>query len=268
MSKHGRPRKSGGSVYQRSNLNFWWIRYRDGKGELIKESSGVKDKEEAERFLRDRLNDRDDGRLPAILAGKTQTFNEWADWFLEKRSKPRYRSEKTHRDKMEVLKNLRPVFGTRVLSEITPELIEDYVERRLGSERRVRTKIGIEYSGLLKPASVHKEFRVLRRILSVAVKKKQIGVNPCSAVQFPVKIGATTRKPHYMAASEQERIEFFAPDYLRDAIVILVEMGLRPYKELTPMKKGQMDLDNEIVHIPDSKTKNGIADMPMTKLAR
>jgi integrase len=70
-----------------------------------------------------------------------------------------------------------------------------------------------------------------------------------------------------MTASEQKRIEFFAPAYLRHGVIILVEMGLRPYKELFPMRKDQVDLDNGIVHIPDSKTKNGIADMPMTEPA-
>jgi integrase len=33
------------------------------------------------------------------------------------------------------------------------------------------------------------------------------------------------------------------------------------------MRKDQVDLDNGIVHIPDSKTVNGIADMPMTEPA-
>jgi hypothetical protein len=33
-----------------------------------------------------------------------------------------------------------------------------------------------------------------------------------------------------MTASEQKRIDFLAPDYLRNAVVILTEMELRPYK--------------------------------------
>ena len=82
-----------------------------------------------------------------------------------------------------------------------------------------------------------------------------------------VRVSNTTRKPHYMAASEQERIEFFAPSYLRHAIVILVEMGLRPYREMTPIEKLQVDLENRVVHISDSKTPTGVADMPMTDLA-
>jgi hypothetical protein len=53
----------------------------------------MREREAAERFLRDRLDARDEGRLAAILAGKSLSFNGWADWFLDKRSKPPYRAE-------------------------------------------------------------------------------------------------------------------------------------------------------------------------------
>lgn len=115
--------------------------------------------------------------------------------------------------------------------------------------------------------TVHQEFRVLRRILSVAVKQKRLNNNPCAAVEFPVSVGKTTRKPHYMTTTEQKRIERFAPKHLKNVIVIISETGLRPYKELMPIKKSQVDLENSLVHIPDSKTPSGIGDMPMTKLA-
>jgi integrase len=71
-----------------------------------------------------------------------------------------------------------------------------------------------------------------------------------------------------MTASEQAKIEFAAPDYLRNIVVIVVETGLRYKKELLPMKKEQVDLDNWVVHIADSKTTNGIGDMPLTSAAR
>ena len=121
--------------------------------------------------------------------------------------------------------------------------------------------------GKLKPATVHQEFRILKRILNVAVKKKCLDANPCSAVEFPIQLRNATRKPHYMTASEQQRIEFSAPDYLRNAIVILAETGLRPYKELMPMKKLQVDMENRVVYIPDSKTPNGVGETPISDLA-
>ena len=268
MSKRGRPRDTSGTVYQRGDSAFWWMRYRDRQGQLQREPTGTTDKEEAELMLRERLSARDEGRLPVILASKDLTFNQLTDWFLERRSKPPYRAEKTHQANLDTLKFLRPAFGEFRLADITPEAIEDYIEVRLTSGRRVHKKLGLELRGQLKPATVHKEFRVLRRILNVAVKQKRLAVNPCGSVEFPVRLSGATGKPHYMTATEQARIEFFAPEYLRNALVILVEMGLRPYKELTPMRKDQVDLDNWVAHIPDSKTPNGIADMPMSELAR
>lgn len=225
------------------------------------------DRQQAERFLRDRLDARDDGKLSVFLANKNLTFNEWADWFLEKRSQPPFRSAKTHSANLNALKFLRPAFGSSRIAEITPEAIEDYIEQRLSCGRRIHTKFGLVHRGKLKPATVHQEFRILTRMFNVALKQKRVTTNPCVMIEFPVSVSRSTRKPHYMAASEQERIEFFAPSYLRHAVVIISEMGLRPYKELMPMRKTQVDLGNRLVHIPDSKTPNGEGDMPMTEAA-
>ena len=49
-------------------------------------------------------------------------------------------------------------------------------------------------------------------------------------------LAAATRKPHYLTASEQARLEVCAAPYWRNIIVIMVEMRLRPYRELIPMR--------------------------------
>jgi integrase len=119
---------------------------------------------------------------------------------------------------------------------------------------------------LLKPTTVHQEFRVLRRIFNVAVKKKLCPANPCTAVEFPTSLKGLFR-PHYVMWSEQQRIEAFAPPYLANVIRIITETGLRVYKELTPMRKDQVDLVNAVVWIPESKTPNGVAEVPLTEIA-
>jgi integrase len=86
-------------------------------------------------------------------------------------------------------------------------------------------------------------------------------------VEFPVSVKKSTRKPHYMSATEQGKIEIAAPSYLRNIVVILSEIGLRYKNELLPMKKEQVDLENGLVHIAESKTANGIGDMPLTQVA-
>jgi integrase len=90
-------------------------------------------------------------------------------------------------------------------------------------------------------------------MLNVAVRKKILPANPCLGVEFPVNVKGLFR-PHYMTWSERQRIEFEAPDYLRNIIRIITETGLRVYKELMPMKKEQVALGNAMVWIPDSKT--------------
>jgi integrase len=93
-----------------------------------------------------------------------------------------------------------------------------------------------------------------------------IPANPCWGVEFPVAVRGLFR-PHYVSWSEQQRIEAAAPVYLKHAIRIITETGLRVYRELTPMRKDQVDLDNSVVWIPDSKTPNGIGEVPLTDVA-
>jgi integrase len=262
-----RPRKTAGTVYPRKGSAFWWIRYPDSKSRTQRESTGTADRQEAERFLRARLDARDEGKLDSILNGKTLTFGQWADWFLEHRSKPPFRSPNTHAQNLNALKHLRPAFGELLLSEIRPESIEDYLRGRLDADKYVRTKLGMRRLGKLRPYTVHQELRVLTRILNLAVQQRRLPANPCDSVEFPASITKSIRKPHYMAASEQARIEMVAPGYLKNLVIIMTEMGLRPFKELLPMKKSQIDLENSFVNLSDSKTDNGIGDMPMTELA-
>jgi integrase len=140
------------------------------------------------------------------------------------------------------------------------------LRNRLKARVRRKTRAGVVEKGVVKPSTVHQEFRVLRRMLNVAVRKRLLPSNPCWGVEFPVAIRALFR-PHYMSWSEQQRIEAAASVFLRNAVRIITETGLRIYKELTPMKKDQVDLANKVVWIPDSKMPNGVAEVPLTELA-
>jgi integrase len=160
---------------------------------------------------------------------------------------------------------LKP-FGDQKLADLSSDAIEGYLRYRLRERVKRKTKAGTVERGVLKPSTVHQELRVLRRILNVAVRKRLLPSNPCWGVEFPVAVKGLFR-PHYVAWSEQQRIEAVAPRYLRNVVRIVTETGLRIYKELTPMKKDQVDLGNKTVWIPDSKTPNGVAEVPLTELA-
>jgi integrase len=261
-----RPSKHDGVVYRRDDSKIWWMRYRDKSGGRHLESTGTEDWDEAQRRLRERLQARDNRTLEVVRRGEQLTFQDWADSFVENYSKPPIRAQKTHEANERAMKHLRATFGSWCLVDVTADDIEQYLRARLKKRARVKTKGGFRELGILKATTVHQEFRVLRRALNVAVRKKFLPANPCSGVEFPVSIRGLFR-PHYVTWSEQQMIEFHAPDHLCNVVRIITETGLRVYKELVPMKKDQVDLVNAVVWIPDSKTPNGVAEVPLTPLA-
>jgi integrase len=99
--------------------------------------------------------------------------------------------------------------------------------------------------------------------------KKPGAVRLCGSGTNPKPI--SERRPAWTQGTQsqeiRQQIEFQAPEYLRNIIRIITETGLRVYKELIPMKKDQVNLENAVVWIPDSKTANGVAEVPLTEIA-
>ena len=261
-----RTRKYDGVVYRREGTQIWWIRYRDRKGIARRESSQTADWQQANKRLRERLQARDENLLEVVRRGETLAFGQWADLFLENYSKPPLRAAKTHEANQRCIKHLKVAFGATRLVDVTADSIDLYLRERLRQRIRIKAKLGYEQHGAIKATTIHQEFRVLRRMLNVAVRKKLLAINPCSGVEFPVAVRGLFR-PHYITWSEQQRIESHGPQYLRNVVRIITETGLRIYKELAPMRKDQVDPQNAVVWIPDSKTSNGVAEVPLTSLA-
>ena len=261
-----RPIEHDGVVFKRNGTKFWWIRYRDRDGSRRRESTFTNDWQEAQQKLRQRLRARDENVLDIVRKGESFTFGQWTDLFLENYSKPPVRASKTHSANLRAAKYLKSTFATRRLTDITADNVELYLRERLRQPARFKTALGYHERGRLKPSTVHQELRVLRRILNVAVRKRLLPSNPCSGVEFPVAIKGLFR-PHYVTWSEQQAIEGNAPRYLCNVVRIITETGLRVYKELLSMKKEQVDLANAVVWIPDSKTPNGVGELPLTNLA-
>lgn len=262
----GQPIKHDGGLYKRKESTAWWMWYRDRAGKRHCESTGCNDWQEANKKLRERLGARDQNILEVAKKGEQLTFRDWPDAFMENYSAPPIRKPKTHAANGRAVKHLNAAFASKPLSALTADEIEHYLRSRLKQHIKRPTKAGYVELGFVKPATVHQEFRVLRRMLNVAVRKRLLPADPCWGVEFPVRVKGMFR-PHYVSSSEQQQIEFHAPQSLANAVRIIAETGLRVYKELTPMRKDQIDLLNRTVWIPESKTENGIAEVPLTDVA-
>jgi len=107
--------------------------------------------------MRERLSARDEGILPTVLTSKNLTFGEWAEWFLDNRSKPPFRAEKTHLQNLRVVELFKLTFGNTRLVDISAEAIERHLRRRLESGRKVHTTFGVQYRGSIKAITVHQK---------------------------------------------------------------------------------------------------------------
>jgi integrase len=238
------------------------MHYRDRDGKRRRESTLSEDWHEAQKFLRQRLQARDNNTLPALRPGHDVQFGEWSDLYLENFSKPPFRAPKTHEVNQRALKHLRAVFENTKLVDLNRRRIEMYLRKRLKQRVQVKARDGFVEKDVLKATTVHQELRVLRRMLNVAARKKLVFANPCGGVEFPASsvrtiwLGLNNRKSSSVPRTTCENV-----------IRIITECGLRVYKELTPMRKEQVDLENAVVWIPDSKTPNGVAEVPLTEIA-
>jgi site-specific recombinase XerC len=173
-----------------------------------------------------------------LSSGASHTMTVKRDDAIDKRDQDKENQKRP-------IKHLKVAFGATRLVEIAADSIDIYLRERLRDRVVVKAKLGYKQLGTVKSTTVHQEFRVLRRMLNVAVRKKLLAANPCSGVEFPVAVKGLFR-PHYVSWSEQQKIESHAPQYLRNVVRIITETGLRIYKELIPMRKDQVDLQNAV----------------------
>ena len=217
-------------------------------------------------MLRTRLVARDGNVLQIVRKGKSLRFGEWAEFFLENYSKPPVRQPGTHNANLRCVQHLKRAFVNLRLIDVGPDEIELYLRERL--RQRVKVRIGKGYRGT-RPAKGHHgspgtegaSANVERCGSKKAADVESMcdgGIPRCFERVVPSALCHLVRA----AADRKQRDAAFA-----DAIRIIVETGLRVKKELLPMKKDQIDFLNAVLWIPDSKTPNGVAEIPLTRIA-
>jgi len=128
-----------------------------------------------------------------------------------KRSKPPFRAAKTHAAKHQCVEVLAS--NARIASIDRNHAGGDRGLRsapfaiRKKSSYEVRGCASREVEAVICPSGVSGSHSGLQ----CCHKQKRLTANPCEMVEFPVSVSKSTRKPHYMTASEQQKIEFVAP---------------------------------------------------------
>jgi integrase len=164
-----------------------------------------------------------------------ETFLPWSR--LNKRS---------WRDDEYIGATLKKYFGGKTFEEISPVLIEKFKGDRL----KGTTKKGTQRS----PATVNREFDVLKKIFSLAIDHNKITMNPCAKVR---KFTVNNQQHRYLLPEEEIRLMAVLDGpraHLRAIVIVALGTGMRLGEQLR-LRKSQVDFLRNVV--TPTYTKNG-----------
>ncbi|NUO09815.1 MAG: site-specific integrase [Candidatus Brocadia sp.] len=211
----------------------WWMRFTYN-GQQVRKSTETTDKKLAEKIYCKVKHDIVAGKWFDAHEGSQRTFLELA----EKYEYQVFRELKSWRYSISYLNQLKDFFGKYKLSEITPALIDDF--------KQMRKKQGV------KPATINRQFKILRRMLNLARKRWQwIKETPT----IEMEQNADTKRVRHLSFDEFNKLLNCCEGWLRDIVIVAAWTGLRRGNILNS-KWNQVDLRAKVITLNGKETKN------------
>ena len=242
-----RPRGSG-SIYKQAGSRFLWIAYRSN-GRLVRESSGSERLTDAQRLLRKRCGESDNGTLVEPKARRVTVdelyLDEIAD--LEKRHK------QTAWLKPCWELRLKDYFGGRRACQIRRADLESYQTHRMEIYRKQFPDANEKKISACE-TQVNTDLAVLRMILyrGHALEKLQSVPPFPPTLQGAMERSGTVTEEQFRAMLADCRKD---EDWLKAMLTMAYTWGYR-LRELLKMRCIQVNLNERIVYLPPRTTKN------------
>ncbi len=229
-------------VYLRDKI--WWMCYKLPTGEYVRESTDTTNKKTAEDIYAKQRVAIAENRYLDIRRPSPVSFNELADLYLERHAKPKKKSWKEC--DVVYLRRLKCFFGHKRLSEITQEMVEEYIAVRRASIVRKKGDGSPQY---LSPAGLNRELACLKTMFNKAVEWGKVTVSPCARVK---KLKEDNKRTRFLSEDEMKRLAEFASPELRQILMILIHTGMRK-GELQNLKWMDLDFNQNLITIAQSK---------------
>jgi len=230
-----------GSVAKQSNGRYR-ARYRGPDGRTL--SKTFDRKWDAERFLA--LTIADISRAAWIDPTRARMqFGVWADEWLSLSVDLRASTRSTY--ERELRAGLLPTFDRIPLAAISPEVV-----RRWIADQAARG---------VSPTQANKRFRILRRILNVAVETDHLVKNPCKGIRAPE---IPHQEMQFLTAVEVRDLAEAMPDWCRVWVYFAAETGLR-WGEMLGVRQRDLDLLRRKVHVVQQVTEVQSVIQPPSK---
>lgn len=215
-----------GSIEKRNGR--YRARYHDPLGR--RQSETFSRKVDAERFLREQIVEVERGRW-IDPRGADVPLAEWSQEFLSLCRRLSPTTQQTY--KRDLDKYILPRFGSYRLGRLPADEIENWLNDEIAAG--------------IAPTSVHRHYRLIRRVLQVAIEKEKLLRNPCERVS-PPKMPKTEMT--FLTWEESVALAEATKERFRAMVYLAVDSGMR-WSELVGLRRARLDVRRGKVRVTD-----------------
>ncbi len=231
-------------IYKRGNI--YWITYT-WHGRQYFESSHSTDCRDAEALHRKRRTEFELGRL-AVRSSETLTVDELIDSYIAQIENPA--TQKRYRLSQSVLS---PICGNSRITDIDAFTFDRFKELRI--------KAGVSSAG------VNRDIALYRAAFNFAVERRLLVHSPLDGVRL-FDEEKQRKAPRVLSFADEQRVLICCDLRLRTIVMTLLDTGMRVGIEALRLKWADIDFDDEIIAITQSKTSAGLRALPMTPIVK
>jgi len=172
------------------------------------------------------------------------TFSEMLDWYLDL---PQSKRKKSHQNDVRRAEYLRDFFGKLSPVRITPEKVEEYIDKRLNTKNR-RKRFN-------KPATVNRELSLFSRVFNLAYRNGKTHYNPAKSVQ---KLKGEESRDRVLTDEEWEAYHKAAPAWYKPIALCAYVTAMRE-GEILNLKWKRVNRKTGFIRLKpeDTKTSEG-----------
>jgi integrase len=225
----------GKGLFKRGNI--WWLRYSDGNGKIIRESSKTTSYRDAETQRIKRKKDIRDGNEPEpIKKIQNYTFNQLAEEYLKWCERQR-----SFRSKRGFLVQLVKTFGHYRLRQLTTQLLEQFQTERINKGN--------------KPATVNRLIATLKHCVNKGYQWEMLSEQTFKRVKQVKLLEENNRRLRYLSKEECQILLSKCDNHIRPIVLTALHSGCRKGEILNLKWDNNVDLKHGFILL--DFTKNG-----------
>ncbi len=223
-------------IYKQKGSIYYWIRYADGNGRIIRESTRSTKHKDAEVLLSERKKAIREGReIEPMKRIPNHLFNELAGEYLKWCERQR-----SFKSKKGFVLQLSEVFGNVPLKQFSTKVVEQFQSERLQKGN--------------KPSTVNRLIATLKHMLHKGYQWEMLSEETWKRVTQVKLLEENNKRLRYLSKEECQTLLSHCKGTLKSIVIFALNTGCRK-EEILGLTWSQVDLRHGFILL--GKTKNG-----------